>query len=180
LLEFYENAVRPRLAEEGRENAMEKNRMLVEAALVAGVNGIRSSSMGRLFDAAAALLGIKDYNDYEGQCAILLEDAAAKGLKEPGKSRACDLALEFHRQVARMIREECCGIREGNAATGKDIRQVVLTGGTFQNKILMEETLRLLRQDGFEVYYNVSVSPNDGGIALGQAYVAMWRLGGQD
>lgn len=50
---------------------------------------------------------------------------------------------------------------------------MALTGGTFQNKILMEETLSLLRADGFEPYYNISVSPNDGGIALGQLFAAM-------
>lgn len=55
---------------------------------------------------------------------------------------------------------------------GPRIKQVILTGGTFQNKILMEKTLELLRGDGFKVYYNVSVSPNDGGIALGQTYIA--------
>ena len=61
--------------------------------------------------------------------------------------------------------------RELREETGAD--QVALTGGTFQNKILMEETLSLLRADGFEPYYNISVSPNDGGIALGQLFAAM-------
>ena len=65
-----------------------------------------------------------------------------------------------------------------NAAviSGKDVNKVVLTGGVFQNRILTELTLELLRKDGFETYYNVSVSPNDGGIALGQNYVALHKL----
>ncbi len=137
---------------------------LARAALKAGINTITSSSMGRLFDGVSALLGIKDYNDYEGQCAIMLEDAAAF----PEKSEANRLALEFHHRVARMILDTCLKIRK---ETGAD--QVALTGGVFQNKILMEESLALLCEHGFKPYYNISVSPNDGGIALGQAYVAM-------
>lgn len=137
---------------------------LARKAISAGINTIESSSMGRLFDAVAALLGIKDRNDYEGQCAILLEDAAAA----PEKGKANQLALDFHHQIAKMILDTCVKIRE---KTG--VSQTALTGGVFQNKILMEESLSLLRKHGFQVFYNVSVSPNDGGIALGQAYIAM-------
>lgn len=147
-----------------REDRNWKGETLARAALKAGINTITSSSMGRLFDGVAALLGIKDYNDYEGQCAIMLEDAAAF----PEKSEANRLAREFHHRVARMILDTCLKIRK---ETGVD--QVALTGGVFQNKILMEESLALLREHGFEPYYNISVSPNDGGVALGQAYVAM-------
>ena len=156
---------------------------LVRAALRNEVNTIRSSSMGRMFDAAAALLGIQDRNDYEGQCAILLEDAAARALRNPGGSERDDLALLFHERTARMISEVCCRIRDGNIPglereeqSGYGVRTAVLSGGVFQNKILMEKTLRLLREEGFTVYYNVSVSPNDGGIALGQNYAAHCRM----
>lgn len=137
---------------------------LAKKAIAAGINTIESSSMGRLFDGVSALLGIKEYNDYEGQCAIMLEDAAAA----PEQSEANRLALEFHHQVAHMILDTCIRIREKTGAV-----QVALTGGVFQNKILMEESLRLLREHSFQPYYNVSVSPNDGGIAFGQAYIAM-------
>ena len=144
-----------------------KSRIILKA-LETGTNTVKSSSMGRLFDAVSCLLGICDYNDYEGRCAIMLEDAAAFAMKHPGENRACDLALEFHRSISNMIIRQCRRMRE---ETGAD--QVALTGGTFQNKILMEETLSLLRADGFEPYYNISVSPNDGGIALGQLFAAM-------
>ena len=137
---------------------------LARKAIEMGINTIKSSSMGRLFDGVSALLGIKDRNDYEGQCAILLEDAAA----DPGASKANALALDFHKKIAHMILDTCCRIREQSGA-----RQVALTGGVFQNKILMEESLKLLRGSGFLPYYNVSVSPNDGGIALGQTYIAL-------
>lgn len=124
--------------------------------------------MGRLFDAVSALLGIKDYNDYEGQCAIMLEDAASFAQRCPGADAACDLALSFHDRITEMILAQCMKARK-TYVTDK----VALTGGTFQNKILMEATLKALRSHGFTPYYNISVSPNDGGIALGQAYVAM-------
>ena len=113
--------------------------LLILKALENGINAIRSSSMGRLFDGVSALLGIKDYNDYEGQCAIMLEDAAAFAQKHPGEDRASDLALSFHRRIIDMIIRECETIREETGAA-----QVALTGGTFQNKILMEGVLEKL------------------------------------
>ena len=142
--------------------------LLILKALDKGVNAIRSSSMGRLFDGVSALLGIKDYNDYEGQCAIMLEDAAAFAQKNPGADRASDLALSFHGRIIDMIVAECERVRKDTGA-----EQVALTGGTFQNKILMEGVVGKLRGRGFDVYYNISVSPNDGGLALGQAFIGM-------
>ena len=70
-----------------------------------------------------------------------------------------------------MIVTECDKIGRDTGA-----RQVALTGGTFQNKILMEGVVEKLRAKGFEVYYNISVSPNDGGIALGQAFIGMHKI----
>ena len=144
---------------------------LIKAALRSGINTVKSSSMGRLFDGVSSLLGIKDHSDYEGQCAIMLEDAAAFAQKHPGADHASDLALAFHQAVIDMIVDQCLIIRDESGAS-----QVALTGGTFQNKILMEGVLEKLRGSGFSPYYNISVSPNDGGIALGQAYIAMHRL----
>lgn len=144
---------------------------IIKAALDYNINTIESSSMGRLFDAVSSLLGICQENNYEGQCAILLEDAAARAMKAPGESRADDLALKFHINVAGAVIEQCEKFR---IKTG--VNKVALTGGVFQNKILMEECLALLRTAKFEVFYNISVSPNDGGIALGQNYIAMHHL----
>lgn len=140
----------------------------VRKAIEMGINTIESSSMGRLFDGVSALLGIKERNGYEGQCAILLEDAAAAALKNPGVDRRADLALNFHYRIADLISDTCIAIRDETGAS-----QVALTGGVFQNRILMEESLARLRKNGFLPYYNVSVSPNDGGIALGQLFVAL-------
>ncbi|MBR6014903.1 MAG: carbamoyltransferase HypF, partial [Firmicutes bacterium] len=166
ILKYAEEHNLPELKNPGEES-------LVMAAIRTRTNVIKSSSMGRLFDSVSALLGICPYNEYEGQCAILLEDAAARAQRAGAEeaSEADRLALDFHMQVASLIYDECCKIREESGA-----KQVALTGGVFQNKILTEESLKLLREGGFDVYYNVSVSPNDGGIALGQNYIGLYHL----
>jgi len=150
-------------------------RYAAEAALCAGVNTIKTSSMGRLFDAVCAMLGIHYENRYEGECAILLENAAQraieKALKGDSPTEQERLAFAFHKDVAQAILKQC-----RLARTGLRIGRVCLSGGVFQNKILMEETLRLLRGDGFTVYYNIHVPPNDGGIALGQNYIGMAHI----
>lgn len=177
---------------------------VVKAAIHHGINTIYNSSMGRLFDGVAAALGIQDENRYEGECAIMLENAAAR-CKEQGVSpyimtflfwqeegvykitpapifqaigKALNmgvsveaLALGFHEAVAKMILSLCEKISK---ATG--VKKVALTGGVFQNKILMERTLELLREEDFEIYYNISVGTNDGGISLGQTYIGMEYL----
>lgn len=146
-----------------QSGSAEKNKALVYGALSHGINNITSSSMGRLFDAVSALLGIKENNDYEGQCAIMLEDAAARC-----ETQAEKLAYDFHMKVAYTVLEQCINVRN---ETG--INKAALSGGVFQNRILTEKCLELLRDNSFEVYCNISVSPNDGGIALGQSYIGM-------
>jgi hydrogenase maturation protein HypF len=161
-------------------------RAVVDAAIRSGINTVRTSSMGRLFDAVCAMLGIHYENRYEGECAIMLENAAQRALDiqhafegpdagdfpvEDVQAEQERLALTFHLDVAKAILVQCRLIR-----TERGIQNVCLSGGVFQNKILMEEALRLLRADGFTVYYNVHVPPNDGGIALGQNFVGMMSL----
>jgi hydrogenase maturation protein HypF len=177
---------------------------VVKSGLYHGINGIGSSSMGRLFDAVSALLGISLENRYEGECAIMLENAAAsakklgltphkmvfmywndggvwqisaapvfqsiaRGLKQGVSIDA--MALGFHEAVGDMIGGLVEKIEEE-----ANTKQVALTGGVFQNKILMEYTLSLLRDKGFNVFYNITVGPNDGGVSLGQTYIAMEYL----
>ena len=143
----------------------------VTAAIKNKINTVRTSSMGRLFDGVASLLGIQHINRYEGECAIMLENAACRAMTEPNADRADVLALEFHRKIADCILNQCQTIR-----ADRQTHKVALSGGVFQNKILMEYTLKLLRNDGFDVYYNSAVPTNDGGISLGQNYIGMWRL----
>ncbi len=132
------------------------------------INTTASSSMGRLFDGVSAMLGICGENDYEGRCAMELEDLARAYLRGKTTEENAWLAFKFHKEVAATVCREAIKARE---KFGVD--KVALSGGVFQNKILMEESLKLLRGEGFKVLYNISVSPNDGGISLGQAYLAI-------
>lgn len=160
--------------------------------LAAGRHCPPTSSVGRLFDAAAALLGLAQVSRFEGEAAMRLEFAAdpvASGAEYPYSARERDglvivdwaewidamlddllhsrpaglIAARFHRTLARVI---------ADLAARAAQPRVVLSGGCFQNARLLELTVRRLRRDGFEVYWPRHVPPNDGGIALGQLAVA--------
>jgi hydrogenase maturation protein HypF len=150
--------------------------------------------MGRLFDAVASLLGVRQRIDYEGQAAIELEaladsmgDSAGPELRMTvGRDGVIDprgmlramvaalraatpaavLAAEFHRAVAVAVIES---VRQ---AAGP-IRLVGLTGGVFQNVLLLRACRQRLQQAGFEVLTHHTVPPNDGGLALGQAAISV-------
>jgi hydrogenase maturation protein HypF len=161
-----------------------------------GINSPLTSSCGRLFDAVAALLGMRSTMSYEGQAAIELEGEAEKGVcADPydfgivnGESgivldwlpllkgvvgdqlagrRRCDVAAAFHHSLALAATAVCREIRSGSG-----LERVVLSGGVFQNRLLSEELVTLLENDGFTVYTHRLVPPNDGGLALGQAIIA--------
>jgi hydrogenase maturation factor HypF (carbamoyltransferase family) len=154
----------------GAQEIQRHEQETVLAALKTGENVINSSSAGRLFDAAASLLGISHINRYEGECAIMLENAAMCGLKKPGSNEVWDLALKFHRDLAKCILDTCMWI---SCETG--VTRIAMSGGVFQNRLLTNECLSLLRNEGFTVFYNISVPPNDGGISLGQAFLGLSR-----
>jgi hydrogenase maturation protein HypF len=150
------------------------------------VNAPLSSGMGRLFDAVAALLGVREQVTYEGQAAIELEQLAAEAVAEPydwrfgdgaalvaaahedlaaGRPRA-QIAAAFHEAVAAGAADAC-------AELGAEA--VVLSGGTFQNLRLLGSTRTRLEGHGFRVLSHRRVPPNDGGISYGQAAVAAAR-----
>ncbi len=152
---------------------------LVKCAVDNNINTVNSSSMGRLFDAVAALLDICHYNSYEGECAIALENTARKATKEfrltptlsPTKiineiknSNAPkeEIALGFHHMLAEVILK---------IAEKYNANQVVLGGGCFNNRILTERVFELLKQSEIKVYINNKVPSGDQGICLGQAYL---------
>lgn len=163
-----------------------------------GVNSFPTSSAGRLFDAVAALVTGRQRANYEGQAAVELEQAA-----EPSEESAYDcpivreggrlvldgvellravaealvrgdplptIAAAFHNGFARALVEWCRQIRSD---TG--LAEVALSGGTFQNLLLLERVVTGLRAAGFDVLIHRRVPPNDGGIALGQAASAAAR-----
>ena len=156
------------------------------------VNAPGSSGAGRLFDAAAALLGVRERVSYEGQAAIELEYLAADVAAGPyecrveggvvhgvdlvaaayddlrsGRDRA-EIAAAFHEGVAQTFERACL-------AAGAP-RTVVLSGGCFQNLRLLESLRARLEANGFRVLSHSRVPPNDGGLSYGQAAVAAARL----
>jgi hydrogenase maturation protein HypF len=149
-----------------------------------GVNSPRTSSAGRLFDAVASFLGLRDRCSFEGQAAMELEFAAEADpsddtyplqsdggvldwepmiriiLKDPSKA-----AARFHNTLAAAIVTVARSVGE---------ERVVLSGGCFQNRYLTERTVTALRTAGFRPYWHHRIPPNDGGIAVGQILAASW------
>lgn len=159
------------------------------------INSPLTSSAGRLFDAAAALMGLRDSVTYEGQAAIELEQIADPQVSltypcsapagqidgvELIAALAADLvrgrpvpeaAAAFHNGFARALVE--VGRR---AAQEASLKTVALSGGTFQNQLLTKAVASGLQSAGLEVLTHRRVPPNDGGISLGQAVIANARL----
>ena len=158
-----------------------------------GTNSPETSSMGRLFDALAGLLCLKSMVNYEGQAAIALEAIADASRAESYEfelssdghviraeaviRRAVEdllddvphrvVSAKFHQGVARLITTIACRTRDE-----RRLNRVVLSGGVFQNMLLLESTRRMLASVGLEVFTHRRVPPNDGGISFGQAAVA--------
>ena len=142
-------------------------RKVVAGMLEANVNSPTCTSAGRLFDAAAALLGVCTEPRYDGEAACLLE-AAARNENSP----AHEEALAFHDWLVGEVVGACESAR---AETG--IRTVAASGGCMCNRLLAGGIKRELEGRGFELLVNRELPPNDGCIAYGQAIVASARLG---
>lgn len=155
---------------------------IVDKALENNINTVLSSSMGRLFDAVSSLLDICHFNSFESECAQALERIANKSKKAykltptlnpsellleikslKDKVKTEDLALGFHILIVDMIVD---------IAKKYNIHQIALSGGVFNNKIILTNAVKKLNENGFETYTNELVPCGDGGIALGQAFIA--------
>ena len=188
------------LRESGVDVSGKENAQLYEAMLAAGLNCPLSSGMGRLFDGIAAILNIKNLASYEGQGAVLLEAAAEEketGLLPFELVKEKDLLLfDWRKMVEALVEEQkkktpigCLAARFMNTLIQMAVMQceaarektglsrVVLSGGTFQNRYLLERLPEHLREVGFSVYHHRRVSCNDEGLSLGQAVIALYRLG---
>ncbi len=157
-----------------------------------------TSSVGRLFDAVSAIVGLRDAVNYEGQAAVELEQLAdpqepsgypvplSEGQpfqvmgKELVRAVALDLAAgtrpsvvsaRFHNAVVGAVAAACQRAREASG-----LSQVALSGGVFQNVLLAERTAAALEEAGFQVLMHSRAPANDGGVSLGQAAVAAARL----
>ena len=152
-----------------------------------------TTSMGRLFDAVSSLLGVRSQVNYEGQAAIELEAMADRDCAQLyefrvgsdgnlieaqdvihaavsdllGGTPPAVVSVGFHRGVSHLIAKIADQLRGE-----RKLNRVVLSGGVFQNLLLLQQTVKLLRAIGFEVFTHARVPTNDGGISLGQATIA--------
>ncbi|OQY60631.1 MAG: carbamoyltransferase HypF [Desulfobacteraceae bacterium 4572_88] len=159
------------------------------------INSPKTSSLGRLFDAIACIAGIRNQVFFEGQATMELEMMAGKrilseetydyewiagevheilpqplitGVVEDMRKDVSlsEISGKFHMTLVRMFSALCHLIRKE-----RGLNRVVLSGGVFQNALLLGELTVSLEKSGFQVFTNTRVPPNDGGISLGQAVV---------
>ena len=177
---------------------------LIKAALNAGINAYPNSGMGRLFDAVSAILGISNYNSYEGECAIDLQNAAEdyiRECKENAKEPTGELLnfgvsnLEWNsadlirdivkRKESQDVKEISYMLHNTLAKAVLDacmriresngLNDVCLSGGVFANRLLLALCNRYLKENGFVVYCNSILPTNDSGISVGQIYLDSFR-----
>ncbi|MCM8712129.1 carbamoyltransferase HypF [Clostridium sp. SYSU_GA19001] len=168
---------------------------VVLQALNSDFNCFLSSSIGRLFDAVASLIGIRNYISYDGQAAIELENIIDKEIEESypwnveeregifhlqykgiiegilkdvkEKELASKISAKFHNSLAEASCYLVCRVRENEG-----INKVVLSGGVFENEYLLKKIYINLRKKGFQVFFNKQIPINDGGISFGQLNAA--------
>ena len=170
----------------------------IRSMIAKNVNCPKTSSMGRLFDAIAAIAGIRYKTSYEGQAAIELEMVADSASTDvypfewtsddgyriqphpliravvadiQGQTPLSTVSARFHNTVIRMMAELCRKIRNDIG-----LNRVALSGGVFQNVTLLTGLIQTLSEDGFHVFSHSLVPANDGGLALGQAVSAAMRM----
>ena len=174
---------------------LERDKLTVVDQMISkGVNSPPTSSLGRLFDGVAAICGIRSRVNFEGQAAMELEMRSAeaaesiyefewerhnvvrilpapiiRGVVADIQNRVplAVIGARFHRTVICLFAELCDVVRKEN-----DLNRVALSGGCFQNAMLLTGLIRELAALGFEVFSHEQVPTNDGGISLGQAVVA--------
>ncbi len=168
---------------------------LLQQAVTRSIQSPRTSSVGRLFDAAASLLGIAQTAGFEGQAAMMLESAAGEEptdemypFRIAARPYGGCIVIDWAPMIAGMLGDLADGTAVGivsgkfhstlagiivETATEIGEKRVVLTGGCFQNVRLLELAIRRLRKGGFLPYWHHEVPPNDGGIALGQLYACL-------
>jgi hydrogenase maturation protein HypF len=168
-----------------------QDRIMLQSMLTHKINTPLTTSMGRLFDAVSALIGVRETATYEGQAAIELESACDASVTDAYtlpfereevqiqplleqiiqdlniNTSGSVISAKFHNGLAQMAVEVCDQIQRETS-----IRTVAFSGGVWQNKTLLIKTCELLRQKGFEVLLHHQVPTNDGGICLGQVLIA--------
>lgn len=174
------------------------NLKVLEGMLENNINCPPTSSVGRIFDAIASILGLRQNVSFEGQAAMLLEFIA-----EDNKTKACynfqilsneakkpfiidwkGMVLEIINDLSNEINPGIIARKFHNSLVDLIIslariageKRIVLSGGCFQNKLLIENTIKALKKNGFQAYWHRLIPTNDGGIALGQIYSALHQI----
>ena len=175
----------------------DKNKLqIISEQLDKGINCVETSSLGRLFDAVAAMLGLGNYNHFDAQLPMALEAIAADDVEDSyefevslTQGQSClfnpDITIKgivqdikddlkpgiisakFHNTLTVALSAMAKRARQST-----ELNTVALSGGVFCNRYLISRLVKLLKREGFDVLFNRQVPSNDGGISLGQAAIA--------
>ena len=169
-----------------------------------GINSPFTNSMGRFFDGVSSLIGIRDNASFEAQAAMELEFAAIKAAENVTDDLANNDYFEFRFEknsngeytinwdniINGILNETAAGISKEQIALKfhntliiiisevsrlSQCEKIVLTGGCFQNKLLLEKAIERLTKENYNVYWHQRIPPNDGGISLGQIKFASYK-----
>ena len=180
-----------------------KSQILLEQ-LEKGVNCVETSSLGRVFDAVAAMLGLGSYNHFDAQLPMILEAVAARDIDQSysfeltshaDRPMQLDLSVMFRQLIDDLREDQDTGVisakfhntlaaallamaEEARQSTG--LNEVSLSGGVFCNRYLANRLIMHLKKAGFSVLFNRDIPSNDGGISLGQAAIAAWLTNGEE
>jgi hydrogenase maturation protein HypF len=170
----------------------EDERALLRQMLEKKINAPQTSSIGRLFDSIAALIGLRQRSHFEGQAAMELEFARQPGVPEAYSfwlQDASPMIIDWEPTIRELLSDLTLNEERGviaakfhNAlvemivAVARRVghEKVVLSGGCFQNRYLTERAVARLREENFRPYWHQRIPPNDGGISLGQVVAAAW------
>jgi hydrogenase maturation protein HypF len=188
LYEIFGDAVEER--ETAGQFSPEEKEVLLEI-IRKGFYSPYTSSAGRLFDGVASLLGLRQRASFEGQAAMEVEFAAEESSAEGAYAFGCQqeeiLRIDWEPVIRAILEDRKKGLPAADAARKfhhalaeavslvcerAGFERVVLSGGCFQNKLLAEKTIEVLRRKGFRPYWHQRIPPNDGGICVGQVMEA--------
>ena len=182
------------------EPDMNKQRIITEQ-MEKQINTVETSSIGRVFDAVAAMLGLGTYNHFEAQLPMALEAIIENGVEEhydfelvrkTGKPLQLDLRKMIKEIITDIQNESACGVIAAKfhntlaialtamakqARESKKLNTAALSGGVFCNRYLVNRLVKSLKKSDFCVLFNREVPANDGGISLGQAAIAVCAAG---
>ncbi len=182
--------------------ANRKSQIILEQ-IEKGVNCVETSSLGRVFDAVAAVLGLGAYNSFDAQLPMALEAVAAGDVEDSydfelvrtaGGPIQLDLSIMLRQLVADLQKGQTAGVIAARfhntvaagllkmaeaAREGTKLNVAALSGGVFCNRYLANHLIKLLKKAGFSVLFNMAVPSNDGGVSLGQAAVAVRLVAGE-